>query len=119
MIYNGLGNGNAIERNKQRIEYVTKLSKDACMIENLIDNIYKNIEINDFCNVKENLKILFFENIPNNIIVQMCNIHNILEYESTQLAKHKIIHRCCNQAKKGFIWNMFDVYIKLNESVLA
>lgn len=119
MIYNGLGNGNVIERNKQRIAYVTKLSKNISKVEKLIDDIFINIKINDIYGIQENLGLLFYEKIPNDIILQMCNIHNLLEYEFTQNVKCEITKRYCSQAKRGFIWNMFDIYIKLNKGILV
>ncbi|WP_270504411.1 hypothetical protein [Paraclostridium sordellii] len=119
MIYNGLGNGSIIERNKQRIEYVTKLSDNISKIEHLIDDIFISIEINDIYGIQENLSLLFYEKIPNDIIVQMCNVHNSLGSESRQSIKHQITNRYSNKATRGFIWNMFDIYIKLNESILV
>ena len=110
MVYNGIGEGSIIERNKQRIRHVKKLSKNIYKIENLIDTIFKDIELDKINKVKENIKILFYENVPNCIIIQMCDIHKKLDYETKHSIKCEIVHRCCTQSKNGFILNMFDTH---------
>ncbi|KGJ49817.1 hypothetical protein KD33_07740 [Clostridium sp. NCR] len=111
MIYNGLGNGTVIERNKQRIEYVKRLSKDKFLLESLFNDIFKYVELGELKQVKHKLSVLFCEDIPNNFILRICNNYNFKTDKEIREIKTCIIHRYVKYPAKGFIWNMFDVYM--------
>lgn len=111
MIYNGLGNGAVIERNKQRIEYVVRLSKDKVLIETLLNDMFKYVELGDLKQVKHKLTVLFCEDIPKDFILKICNNYNDKTDKEIEDIKACIIHRYYNYPSKGFIWNMFDVYM--------
>lgn len=111
MIYNGLGNGTVIERNKQRIEYVVRLSKDKFLIESLVNDMFKCIELGELKQVKHKLTILFCEDIPNDFISKIYNSYNEKSNKEIEDIKASIVHKYNTYPSKGFIWNMFDIYM--------
>lgn len=115
MIYNGLGNGTVIERNKQRIEYVTRLSKDKFLLESLLNDMFKYVELGELKQVKHKLSMLFCEDILNDFIIKICNSYNEKTDEKIRNIKNCIIHEYCTNPSKGFIWNMFDIYMNCDK----
>ncbi|WP_270670254.1 hypothetical protein [Paraclostridium bifermentans] len=111
MIYNGLGNGTVIERNKQRIEYVKRLSKDKFLLESLFNDIFKYVELGELKQVKHKLSVLFCEDIPNDFILKICNAYNEKSDKEIKDIKTSIVHKYHTYPSKGFIWNMFDIYM--------
>lgn len=114
MIYNGLGNGTIIERNKQRIKYVKRLSKDKFLIETLVNDMFMCMELDMWEQVKHKLRVLFCEDIPNDFILKIRSIYNDKSDKDIEDIKVNIVHKYCNCPTKGFIWNMFEVYVNYN-----
>lgn len=115
MIYNALGNGTVIERNKQRIEYVKRLSKDKMLIETLVNDTFKYVELGELKQVKHKLSVLFCEDILNDFIIKICNNYNEKSDKDIEDIKTYIVHKYCDYPTKGFIWNMFDVYMNYDK----
>lgn len=115
MIYNGLGNGTVIERNKKRIEYVVRLSKDKRLIETLTNDIFKYVELGELKQVKHKLSVLFCEDIPNDFILKIYNNYNYKTDKEIEDIKACSVHRYSKYPAKGFIWNMFDVYMNYDK----
>lgn len=111
MIYNGLGNGTVIERNKQRKEYVNRLSKDKFLVETLVDDVFKYIEFSELEQVKHKLNVLFCENLPDDLILEIYDDYSYKTFNEIENIKINIINRYCTNPSRGFIWNMYDVYI--------
>lgn len=111
MIYNGLGNGTVIERNKQRIEYVKRLSKDKFLLESLFNDIFKYVELGELKQVKHKLNVLFCEDIPNDFILKIYDNYSYKTHYEIENIKDNVIYRYCTNPSRGFIWNMYDVYI--------
>lgn len=116
MIYNGLGTGSAVKRNKIRVEYVKELSKDT--IHNLVEEFFNVLEIasgdeEQFYVLDEIVKDLFYENIDVEKLLDILEIYE--EIRNIDELKKNIIINCIEQPKKGFIWNMYEEFLKIGE----
>jgi len=114
MIYIGLGNGNVIENNIDRMAYVNKLSNDKKQVVSLVNSLFSALDSNNIDAVNEQLKELFFEEINTYRVESLINIHSRLDFKSIQMIKSRITLNCINRPTKGFIWNIYNEYNRRN-----
>lgn len=109
MIYQGLGKGSIIERNKNRIAYVKALSNDMKQLENLVDKLINNLTINDVDLINSSISTLFYEVESDTLILDAIEKFNILDNVSK--FRNDIIKRYTTRPEKGFIWNCYNLLV--------
>lgn len=117
MIYYGFGEGNLIERNKNRITYVNNLSNNAITLEKYIDKTFKSLEDQNIKTIIKQLKSLFYEEICTQCINNMIEIYTKLNSNQIEKLKLSIINNYKCRPDKGFIWNMYHQFNILNKKL--
>lgn len=109
MVYNGLGNGNMIERNKARMSYVKNLSKDIVKLDKQFDDLIHSLCCNDIQMINVSIAYLFYENVDEVWIHDVIEMFNKIDWNDVEKFKYKMMKRYIDRPEKGFIWNCHNI----------
>ena len=112
MVYNGLGEGTVVQRNKNRINYVKELSKDTSKLQSIINELFNSLDEFDKSRLNKMANFLFFERIDEDYINDLMELHRTFDTNTINDIKESVLHNCINRSTKGFIWNLFNEYNK-------
>lgn len=115
--YNGLGKGNLLQRNKNRIKYVKKLSKNEVILEMYITEVLGLIENENTNDIIKHIGLLFYEKVPVRRVNKIIKIYTELNSKQINELKISIINNYKSKPEDGFVWNMYHRFCEIYKTI--
>lgn len=115
--YNGLGKGNLLQKNKNRIKYVKKLSKNEVILEMYITEVLGLIENENTNDIIKHIGLLFYEKVPVRRVNKIIKIYTELNSKQINELKISIINNYKSKPENGFVWNMYHRFCEIYKTI--